>query len=224
MGPTGSGKSHIIDTLTGEVGKRAGYTSKSFTTEVSGVRIKNSDIHRDCIVLLDTPALYNTPESDLEVLQFIRKWRKKRPAYLAGILYLHRITDNRMPGTSSDILRGFQHHFFKFREQPADRVVLVTTMWDRVQSKEVGESREEDLKRNFWRPVIESDATVARFENTKGSAWKIINDAIAVTEPNASDLEAESLVLQEQIDAILARLRPPFFQRLFQLGAKLSSG
>src|SRR5271154_5471377 len=70
-------------------------------------------------------------------------------------------------------------------------VIFVTTMWDRVRT-EVGQQREEDLKKQQWLPMVELGSMVARFERTSESAWNII-DRIVQERP------ADALRLQEEI-------------------------
>src|SRR5271154_3227602 len=70
-------------------------------------------------------------------------------------------------------------------------VIFVTTMWDRVR-KEVGQQREEDLKKQQWLPMVELGSMVARFERTFESAWNIIDRIV-------QELPADALRLQEEI-------------------------
>ena len=51
--------------------------------------------------------------------------------------------------------------------------VLVTTYWDKV-VKEVGESRETELKWTYWRPLIDRGSSVRRFYFTQKSAFDIL--------------------------------------------------
>ena len=64
-----------------------------------------------------------------------------------------------------------------FRELCGDstlkNVILVTNMWGEV-SKEVGEAREEQLTTNFFKPVLDKSAQLARHQNTVQSAHDII--------------------------------------------------
>ena len=98
---------------------------------------------------------------------------------LSGLLYFHRISDNRVAGTP---LRNF--HVFKelcgrdnFRN-----VALVTTMWDEV-SEDEGQRHEEELKTDFWQSMIKRGSTTHRFHLTRESAWDIIN-TISVLPPD----------------------------------------
>ena len=93
MGPTGSGKSNvrdilyiafsissglkIIDTLTNQPGRRAGFRLESCTTEVRAVRLINHPDFRDRLVLVDCPGFDDTNKSDLEILQMVSSWLQK---------------------------------------------------------------------------------------------------------------------------------------------------
>lgn len=111
---------------------------------------------------------------------------------LAGVLYLHRITDNRMAGTPLKNLTMFKKlcgkDFF-------EKVILTTTMWpkpsedngevcieeDRLSNnqEEIYVKREEELSRNYWGEMISRGALTQRFMNTQASAWDIIDHLIA---------------------------------------------
>lgn len=114
----------------------------------------------------------------------------KRGVRLAGILYLHRITDNRMAGAPYRNLRMFGD---LCGDKAARGVVLVTTMWDKLKNQDTGVIRETDLKSNFWADLIKSQATVDRFENTSESARGIIDRLIVDRK------EGVTLLLQEEI-------------------------
>ena len=64
-----------------------------------------------------------------------------------------------------------------FRELCGDttlkNVVLVTNMWGEV-SHDVGESREDELSNNFFKPVLDKGARMVRHHNTAQSAHDII--------------------------------------------------
>jgi hypothetical protein len=91
---------------------------------------------------------------------------------LAGILYFHRISDNRMSGTPVKNFKMFQ----KLCGDSALRnVVIVTNMWEGVKPQ-VGEAREAQLMGNdkFFKPALEKGARMARHKNTAPSAETII--------------------------------------------------
>ena len=64
-----------------------------------------------------------------------------------------------------------------FRELCGDttlnNVVLVTNMWGEV-PLDIGESREKELSSNFFKPVLDKGAQMARHQNTEQSAHDII--------------------------------------------------
>jgi hypothetical protein len=56
-------------------------------------------------------------------------------------------------------------------------VVLVTTMWDKV-DKEEGKQREEELMNEFWKDIVADGSRTARFERTFESAWDIVGSIL----------------------------------------------
>ena len=117
--------------------------------------------------------------------------RYEKNIKLAGLIYLHRITDNRMAGSPHRNLRMFGE---LCGDQAAKKVVLVTTMWDKVQ-QDTGARREKELLQNYWKTMITYGASTARFSNSADSAWKIIDPILSLKQP-----AAELLLLQELVD------------------------
>ena len=76
-------------------------------------------------------------------------------------------------------------------DQAVKKVVLVTTMWDRIQL-EKGNRREKELREKYWNTMLNYGASTARFTNSADSAWKIV-DIIA------GQHETEVLLLQEEL-------------------------
>ena len=76
-------------------------------------------------------------------------------------------------------------------DQAVKKVVLVTTMWDKVK-QDTGVLREKELIANFWKKMIDYGASTARFKNDTNSAWKFID---FILEKN----EIEALLLQEEL-------------------------
>jgi len=195
MGPTGSGKSNIIDILTNQPGRRTGSSLESCTTEVRAVRLYNHPVHGDRLVLVDTPGFDDTNRSDLEILQMVSDWLKKvyeKDIKLAGIVYLHRITDNRMGGSPYRNLRMFGE---LCGDQAVRKVVLVTTMWDKghtTDHQQAHNQRENELFERYWKTMKDHGALTARFLNKPDSAWEIIDIIL-------KQHEAEVLLLQEEL-------------------------
>jgi GTP-binding protein EngB required for normal cell division len=194
MGPTGSGKSNLIDTLSRST-KWSGNSLLSETQKVSAVRVKLSlQGSTEEIVLVDTPGFNDTTRSDLEILRLIADWLKQtyeRGIKLTGILYLHRISDNRMPGTP---LRNLRMLGKLCGTEPAKRVIFVTTMWDKI-SPDRGTGRETDLKSHYFKPMLDLGAVAARFTNTHESACGIISRLFMLLEEQKVTLIQEEMVM-----------------------------
>jgi hypothetical protein len=84
------------------------------------------------IYLLDTPGFDDTTRSDTQVLKELATFlgaTYSKDIKLAGIIYLHRITDNRIGGHALRNLAMFQKLCGK---ESLANVVLATTMWDKL--------------------------------------------------------------------------------------------
>jgi exonuclease VII small subunit len=56
-------------------------------------------------------------------------------------------------------------------------VVLVTTKWTGI-PEELGKSREDELKTEFWKENLDKGAATARFMHTHKSAWAIVDQLV----------------------------------------------
>jgi hypothetical protein len=90
---------------------------------------------------------------------------------LSGLLFLHRISDNRMSASPIRLLETFKSIC---GQQAFQNVILVTTMWDEV-PLDVGQERENQLRDGHWKSMLTLGSTTARFLNTKESAWDTIS-------------------------------------------------
>jgi len=193
MGPTGSGKSTFVDTATKQNGKTIGHALKSCTSSIGAFKFKVPGDARS-FVLVDTPGFDDTNMSDTEILHMIADWLEqtyKRRILLTGIIYLHRISDNRMAGSPLKNLRMFAK---LCGDDSMENVVLATTMWGLLKDRSVGERRQEELAQKYWQPLLACGCTPARFENTYESAWAIINKIVDATHPTHSTLLQEEMV------------------------------
>ncbi|KAF8132012.1 P-loop containing nucleoside triphosphate hydrolase protein [Boletus edulis] len=172
MGPTGSGKSTFIRRASGHDDQGIGHELRSCTQNVLGIRFQDQESGRH-VVLVDTPGFDDTFKSDLEILNMISDWLSlsyKKEKLLSGILYLHRITDNRMAGTPLKNLRVFRKLCGK---DALDKVYLTTTMWDEV-DQSIGEERLEELKKEYWKSMVAQGAQIFRCSSNDGSAKELI--------------------------------------------------
>lgn len=85
-----------------------------------------------------------------------------------------------------------------------ERVVMMTTMWDRLKDKTMGERREEELRSTFWRPMIDCGSTIVRYESNRESAWHILR----------LFLDTPRHPLQERAGSILANKLKETYQQL----------
>ncbi|KAL4077675.1 hypothetical protein J3A83DRAFT_4186004 [Scleroderma citrinum] len=109
---------------------------------------------------------------------------------LSGLLYFHRISDNKVAGTPSRNLNVFK----KLRGRDAFKnVILVTVMWGEG-LEDIGLQRDKELQHDFWKVMTNLGSTTHRFHFTEGSAWEIIN-IVLVSLPS----ERRPLLIQQKI-------------------------
>ncbi|KAF9449528.1 hypothetical protein P691DRAFT_790872 [Macrolepiota fuliginosa MF-IS2] len=149
-----------------------GHNLEPCTSGVTAIRVTFMDGIR--VVLVDTPGFDDTYRSDLDILELVSRWLKKTyedGIELAGILYLHRITDNRMAGTS---LKNLDMFLQLCGEGAFEKVVISTTMWQDL-NEIVGNARETELMQDYWMEMIKRGSRTVRFMNNQQSAWNILN-------------------------------------------------
>lgn len=94
---------------------------------------------------------------------------RTRSIVLTGIIYIHRITDNRPVGVARNLKLCKVLH----TKGTVRHVTFITTMWTEVEEGE-GKRREEHILENFWKPMLQIKSGLMRFEGTVESAWHII--------------------------------------------------
>jgi hypothetical protein len=130
------------------------------------------------IALIDTPGFDDTYRSDTEVLHDVAYFLGQiyeQKVNLAGIIYLHRITDNRVAGSALKNLNMFQALCGK---TDLSQVVLATSMWDKLSddaNHQEGVKDETDLRTNYWADMLDLGSQTFRHDNTKASADAIVN-------------------------------------------------
>ncbi|KAI1140788.1 P-loop containing nucleoside triphosphate hydrolase protein [Hypoxylon sp. FL0543] len=175
MGITGSGKSSFISELLQEDVSIIGHNLTSHTARVSFFMLKYEDGRR--VFLMDTPGFDDTYRSNAEVLRdiaFVLAKVYQCGINVAGIIYMHRITDNRMSGSSVknlDILRGL------CGPDAFPRIVLTSSMWDSTaqdpQLLQEAFNHEDQLKStdNFWGSLYRGGSHVMRWMGDRNSAF-----------------------------------------------------
>jgi len=218
MGPTGAGKSTFIDAASRQDGKNVGQRLKSCTSDVRAVRCTRFDPatgKTNNVVLVDTPGFDDTHLSDMEVLGLIADWLKESYRHkkkISGILYFHRITDNRMGGSPLRNLRMFGN--LCGDGEALRNVILTTTMWANLKDKNIGIQRESELLAKWWKPMVERGSVHKRFDvavdaHSRGSsqAWSdAYQRAWEVIDVLVSRHAQEVVLLQEEMVDLKKRL------------------
>ncbi|ESK95348.1 hypothetical protein Moror_3873 [Moniliophthora roreri MCA 2997] len=190
MGATGSGKTTFINAVSGG-NLRVGGDLESCTSTIE--LSPTFDLRGRQVTLIDTPGFDDTNRSDADILNMIAVGLAsmyENNQMLAGVIYLHRISDIRMGGIS-------RRNFKMFRKLCGDNtlknVVIVTNMWGLV-DKDVGVAREAQLKQEdkFFKPALEKGAQIVRHDNTPENARAILCYLI----------ERKPLPLQIQIELV----------------------
>jgi chemotaxis protein histidine kinase CheA len=121
---------------------------------------------------------------DTDVLKELAFWlgeAYKTTVQLSGIIYLHRITDDRMSGSSLRNLTMFKK---LCGENAFQHVKLATTMWKNLNgpnlSYDTGVAREKELtsRKDWWGLMCDRGSSVVRHDGTKECAMEMIEDLI----------------------------------------------
>ena len=96
--------------------------------------------------------------------------RYEEGSKLTGVIYVHRISDNRFGGITG---RNFNMFRKLCGESTLKNVVFVTNMW-KLDSHDINEAREKELSGNFFKPALDKGAQIVRHYNTTESAHNII--------------------------------------------------
>ncbi|KAG8846723.1 hypothetical protein FRB91_000513 [Serendipita sp. 411] len=181
MGPTGAGKTTLINHLSERENLGVSDDIQRGTTELQLVAFTEPD-HGQTVHLIDTPGFDDPTRPDIEILDEIAN-------YLAGtyntgvqldtILYLHKINEYRM---TQSLLKNLKMFVSLCGIQAMPGVVIVTTMWNEVVNKKAAEQREEELSKRVWYDMIAKGCRVERFEMTRESALNILRHGPRLSE------------------------------------------
>ncbi|KAH4153843.1 hypothetical protein HBI75_207140 [Parastagonospora nodorum] len=159
LGMTGSGKSTFIQNCTGKT-VEIGHGLQSCTNDLS---VHSFFLAGQHIHLIDTPGFDDTSHSDIDTLKTCASYLSASYANgvrLGGIVYLHRISDNRLGRNS---LRSLQ----MFRKLSGPRswpnTVIGTTMWSTSEYSQ-GVAREKELSNdpNYFGKMLAGGAGLFR--------------------------------------------------------------
>jgi GTPase SAR1 family protein len=166
IGVTGVGKSYFINKLAaGSVTEGAGLTSETETCQV--VRV---GVGRTQVAVVDTPGFDDTKRSDADIVGDIVKFlcaQYELGLPLKGIIFMHRITDNKVSGTAQrylEILRCL------CGDNVLTNVILLTTMWSELRDQAVGFRREHELRKEFWSGMESKGSEIRSFDGSRAMA------------------------------------------------------
>jgi len=184
IGPSGAGKSTFINTAAGEPLLKVNKGLEPCTTKVEHVRcsiqLEGSSKH---VVFVDTPAFPDPGSSDsavvaaLDVETKIQDWLEEtfgKDIKITGILYLHKITENRM---TQPPLPHYQMFQSLCGQGFHARVLLVTTMWENLLNRDDGKRRKRILE-GHWSKMIDKGSAVVCHDGKKESAWAVVKTLV----------------------------------------------
>lgn len=150
--------------------------------ETQSCQVVQTKIGQDTsVAIVDTPGFDDTTRTDAEILTLITSFLTSQYQLgipLKGIVYLHRITDNRMQGTSR---RNFDMFQKICGSEALSNVVLLTTMWDKLPSEVEGLNRDQELRENWWSLMDDNGSYIIRFDGSRAMAEAIV--ALLLTKP-----------------------------------------
>ncbi|KAK3383001.1 hypothetical protein B0T24DRAFT_687351 [Lasiosphaeria ovina] len=179
MGVTGSGKSSFVSLLADQH-VEVSHGLHSHTLHAQAYSFFD-EVSQRTVFLVDMPGFDDTVRSDAEILKevsyFLAALHGKN-VRLAGLVYLHRISDARVPGSAVKDLRMFKAlvgaHNYR-------RVVLATTMWSALGGAgagTVGAERQAELETTFWADMVQAGSQVRQHSGSRGSALDIIRSLL----------------------------------------------
>lgn len=154
------------------------------------------------LYLIDTPGFDDTTRSDTDVLKEISYFlgaAYSKHVKLAGIVYLHSITDTRMGFSALKNLKMFRA---LCGNTSLEHVVLATTKWDDLLKEETGRAREKELEATpeFWGDMLENGSHMFRHENNRRSAVRIINHLLRVRGEMVLDIQRQMIDQGRSLD------------------------
>ena len=136
--------------------------------------------------LVDTPGFDDGQRTEAEILQEVSNFfaaTYKMHIKLAGIIYLHRISDNRM---SKSMFKNLRMMKKLCGEDCYSKIVLATTMWDTMANdmpKAIQNEAQLAETHDWWGDLLEAGATTMRQDDGWRSAMKIVERVMSFNAP-----------------------------------------
>ncbi|PMD60350.1 uncharacterized protein K444DRAFT_528351, partial [Hyaloscypha bicolor E] len=198
MGMTGAGKSSFIQHLTDcDVKIGHGMLPCERTSEIGFYSLT---LGNRAVTLVDTPSFDDKNRSDLEILQeiiyFLGLIYSSTSVKLAGIIYLQRMTGL---GIQSSARRCQNIIEALCGKSALSHLVLATTMFESENPWE----EERIVRRWFqyhWGFSLKSVAAVYRHDDTKKSAWRILNYILSLQGGMVLEIQREMIDQRKTLD------------------------
>jgi hypothetical protein len=147
------------------------------------------------VTFIDTPGFDDSYRDDAEILTLIVVWLQRfsygRDKLLNGVIYLHRITDNKLAGAGVRTLGVLKRMCGTTNYQ---NIAIVTTMWDLLPNVGQGETRERALKQGaddyFWSNMIAKGAKTFRHYDIYETAMEVVKQFLPKT-PVVLDIQEQ---------------------------------
>ena len=153
----------------------------------SDINIFDFELDGDQVYLIDTPGFNDTDRSDVETLRVLATYLSAsyaRNVFVHGIIYLHRIADNRISGSSKrniDMFKALCGY------STYSNVAIATTFWNQ-QERWIFARREAELKEDpaFFHDILSEGASLFRHgelgqdvRQLRDSAYAIVRHVVA---------------------------------------------
>ena len=121
---------------------------------------------------------------------------RRNGSIVGGVLYFHDISAKRFTGTARQNLLMFSR---LCGCDAMSRTVLLTTNW-LSDHNTILERREEEMKGEHWKTLIDKGLEVHRFHRNRSSAWEVINTLLrgvpSILTDNHLDLQIQSELIK----------------------------
>jgi len=185
---------------------------KSLQSCTRDVRVVEANIGEQRVVIIDTPGIDDTRagvketdvltrianhfgdmlvcyrvcyKCDIGSLNSVRRiYRGRRNVWVTGVLFLHRINDNRFSQTADRVSTMLKN---LCGDTAMHHLMLCTTMWDTVPEEEGYERFNELRETGAWKEMISKGARTAKISsmksNAKAEAEKILRELLNNAQP-----------------------------------------
>jgi len=134
--------------------------------------------------LIDTPGFDDDNRTDIQILEDIAKWMAMK-GYLTGkhqldgLVLLHPVTMHRVGGNERRRTKLLQN---LLGPNACKRVIIATTMWERLRSENDAKIGLEGREKDVWYDLVSQGAKVRKHYNNAESARTIIREIISLSQ------------------------------------------